>query len=127
MSVAGDIPLANREKSASLLSVVPLAETNEPGLRIVQLAVTSPPVGSPSQNKLRSSVVTDKRKRPNVCCGFEWVWINVKVRMLPPEKPISVTVSKAAVWDGIEVVYGVGEIAQPRSSAVVPLIALATE
>ncbi len=74
-SVAGFGPLANNERSASLAKSVPLADAKEDGFRTVQFAVTLPPVGSPSANKDLSSVVTDSRKRPRLCPGFECVCV----------------------------------------------------
>src|SRR6266481_2341711 len=112
------------ELSDNLVSVVPLAEVNEIGSSTVQLAVTFPPVARPSQNVLRSSVVTDIRKRPSKCSPHAvYDWSKVKVRRLPSAHPMSDVVWYAAVC----AVPSCGSIAQPSPSAVVPLIVRATE
>src|SRR5215475_6754906 len=112
------------EPSGKLVSVVPLAEVNEIGSSTVQLVPTFPPVGRPSQNVLRSSVVTDIRKRPSKCSGHPvYDWFKVKVRRLPFVYPILEVVSYAAVW----LVLSSGSIAHPRPSVAVPSIVLPTE
>src|SRR5262245_33195191 len=112
------------EPSGKLVSVVPLAEVNELGSRTVQLVPTFPPLGRPSQNVLRLSVVTDIWKRPSKCSGHPvYDWFNVKVSLLPPAYPMSVVVSYAAVW----LALSCGSIAHPRPSVAVPSIVWPTE
>src|SRR5215470_5310008 len=112
------------ELSDNWVSVAPLAEVNEIGSSTVQLVPTFPPVGRPSQNVLRSSVVTDIRKRPSKCSDHPvYDRFNVKVSVLPPAYPVSVVVSYAAVW----LVLSSGSIAHPRPSVAVPSMVWPTE
>jgi len=68
-SVFSSGPLTMIEWSGKSVKISPLEVESDDGSSTVQFAVTSPPVGRPSQNVLRSSVVTDRRKWPSICAG----------------------------------------------------------
>ena len=100
------------ELSPNSVSVAPLAEAKDTGSSTTQLAITSPPLESPSANSEQSSVVADQRNRP-IVCPLPKFCAMVKVSV-PPLVKRSVAASKTAVWGD----PSLGSIAHPEARSL---------